>query len=332
MNKLLKTYNDLLINFRSEIDIQGDDISGYKKKIYVCIGQDKNIKIFIKTKNDGKRYPPKVLSNLEIEINKEYSITSGKETIDDNFSLICLKHSVEDYEKVKLFCDILLGFIKTLKFPINSSVIKKDIDNLIEIFQPAKNLSKEYIQGLWTELFLIYKSKDTLRAIDDWHDNANDRYDFGKQKNFIEVKSTLGDERKHTFSLNQVFPQSGDTVIIASFKLTENINDGLSLGELYEFILKKINGSSKSENKLFSVIYPVVTEPNLDAFNQSYDQKSAEQNLKFINLDNIPKLDHSGLSLQGISNIKFTSNLDFSEEIDLQKIKRRAKIFKNMIN
>ena len=35
MNKLLKTYNDLLINFRSEIDIQGDDISGYKKKIYV---------------------------------------------------------------------------------------------------------------------------------------------------------------------------------------------------------------------------------------------------------------------------------------------------------
>ena len=53
MNKLLKTYNDLLINFRSEIDIQGDDISGYKKKIYVCIGQDKNIKIFIFFKNTG---------------------------------------------------------------------------------------------------------------------------------------------------------------------------------------------------------------------------------------------------------------------------------------
>jgi len=64
---------------------------------------------------------------------------------------------------------------------------------------------------------------------------------------------------------------------------------------------------------------------------QSYDQKSAEKNLKFINLDNIPKLDESGLSLTGISNIKFTSNLDFSEEIDSDKIKTQAKIFKNMI-
>ena len=331
MNKLFKTYNDLILNIKPEIDLQGEDIPGYKKKIYVCIDQDENIKILIKTKDDGKKYPSKILSNLEIEINKEYVIKSREEIIDDNFSLICFKNSKEDYDKVKLFCDILLSFIKTIEFPINSSVLKKDIDDLIEIFKPAKNLSKDYIQGLWAELFLIYKSKDTLKAIDDWHDNANDRYDFGKEKYFIEVKSTLSNERKHSFSLGQAYPQSEDTVIISSFKLTENNNDGLSLGKLYEYILKKIDGNNRLENKLFSLIYPVSTEPSLDAINQSYDQKSAEKNLKFINLDNIPKLDESGLSLTGISNIKFTSNLDFSEEIDSDKIKTQAKIFKNMI-
>ncbi len=64
-----------------------------------------------------------------------------------------------------------------------------------------------------------------------WHTDSYKRFDFSAARRRIEVKTTTGDARAHSFAHRQLFTTGDEEVAIASFMLRFDLN-GLSLQEL----------------------------------------------------------------------------------------------------
>tara|TARA_B100000212_G_scaffold229780_1_gene174572 strand:+ start:5303 stop:6316 length:1014 start_codon:yes stop_codon:yes gene_type:complete len=336
MNPILKTYSDVRKNKENkknkENRIIGKSLRGNKNKIYICCDYEDNIQILIKnTKNNKQKNHPNIeLNNIEVIAMRELTFTSNNKKVEGNFFSIKLIHNQSEVIKLSLFCDVMLVLIQSLKFPIKTLQLYKKIKELINIFSKDKKISEETIQGLWAELFLIYSSRNIALALENWHENPNDKYDFGKENNFVEVKSTLSNQRKHRLSLHQAYAKPFDTVIIASYILEREGEKKLSLKDLYDEIYLKLLGNEILINKLIKNVYSIVSASE-DIFKQSYDSIEARKNLKFFDLKDIPKLPDSDMNISGVTDISFTSNLGFSKEIDKRKFKKKSQFFKNII-
>ena len=82
-----------------------------------------------------------------------------------------------------------------------------------------------------------------------WHDESNEKYDFSKDRNFIEVKSSKGNKREHVFSLEQAHGKAENTVLIASLRLDED-DEGYSLKFLLDEVLEKVKSNSELVEKV----------------------------------------------------------------------------------
>jgi len=334
MNLILKTYDDVNKNKKNKKNkIIGKSLKGNKNKIYICCDDEDNIQILIKNAKDHKqkKHPNIELNNIEVIARRELTFISNNKNVEGNFFSIKLIHEESETIKLSLFCDVMLVLIKSLKFPIKTSELYKKIKELINIFSKDKKISEETIQGLWAELFLIYSSTNVILAMEDWHENPNDKYDFGKENNFVEVKSTKSNQRKHRLSLYQAYPKSSDTVVIASYILEKEGEKKLSLKDLYDDIYSKLLGNEALINKLIRHVYSIVSVSE-DIFKQSYDSIETKKNLKFIDLKDIPKIPESNIKISGVTDVSFTSNLSVAKEIDKKKYKTKAKIFKNLFS
>jgi hypothetical protein len=98
--------------------------------------------------------------------------------------------------------------------------------------RPAPDPTKER-QGLWGELLLMRIIGGTSAWARFWHTDPYRRFDFSAAHRRIEVKTTVGGARVHSFAHRQLFTTGGEQVAIASLLLREN-PDGLSLKKLIE--------------------------------------------------------------------------------------------------
>ncbi|RBN41640.1 hypothetical protein DMN50_09055, partial [Priestia megaterium] len=60
-------------------------------------------------------------------------------------------------------------------------------------------------QGFWGELFMMFETGNFIKFFEAWHQDPKSKFDFAKMSKRIEVKTTLKDERIHTFSHRQLY-------------------------------------------------------------------------------------------------------------------------------
>lgn len=96
--------------------------------------------------------------------------------------------------------------------------------------RPASDPAKER-QGLWGELLAMQLLGGVSSWASFWHTDPYKRFDFSTAHRRIEVKTTTGDARAHSFAHRQLFTTGNEEVAIASFMLRHDPN-GLSLQEL----------------------------------------------------------------------------------------------------
>ena len=324
MNLLKSTFDSI-----SDTSLKGDALKGLKlrnfsNKVWIC--------------KDGNNYPVIVLksskkfSNFKISDRKydliqiyhyqKKEIKLGKKKEEIYCSIIVCKS--KDIDIQNLFLDVLLPIINKLEFPLNPKVLNILSEKLIQLFNNIKNPPFKSVQGLWAELFLISESKDKKEMISCWHDDKNDRYDFKSKSNFIEVKSTTSDERKHVFSLSQTKLKSNETVIIASLILEEDEN-GVSVEDLIIEINKKLKNNIDLKQELIYQVRSTLGSRWNESRKVCFLKEPAKLNLKFYDLNDIPKLDHSVEKINGVSQVKFTSKLDVCKEINRNIFKKKIK-------
>ena len=288
---------------------------GYKTH-FLGINNDNHIALLLKTENTSNiSFVNFKGKNLRILFERESSVNYNGVNEKDWFTVLHLisdKRSTQDY-----FVEICKLLLHNLGENPKLKLVQKELENVKDIFLNLyKNRIKEEV-GLWGELFLIYIQENKEKAVTSWHMNAKDRIDFNSGSVKVEVKTTLSNERKHVFKLNQLRNHFKEKVLICSI-MTVEIENGLSIKNLVKKIGNDLNYTTKLklEEKISSVLGKELFILNF----RHFDETSARESLRLYNSDQIPAIDKDCLNLE-VSNISFTSTLTNTKPIELNKNK-----------
>ena len=283
---------------------------------FLGINNQSHMALLLKTENlNDKRFINFKGKNLKILFDRESSINNNGVDKKDRFTVLHLisdKRSTQDY-----FIEICKILLQNLGENPKITLVQKELENVKDIFLNLnKNRIKEEL-GLWGELYLIYIQENKEKAVSSWHMNSKDRIDFNSGSIKVEVKTTLSNERKHVFKLNQLRNHYKESVLICSI-MTVEIENGLSIKDLVQKISNDLdcNTKLKLEEKITSVLGNELFTLNFRYF----DETSARESLRFYNSDQIPAIEKDCIS-QEISKVVFTSNLANSIPIELNKQK-----------
>ena len=288
---------------------------GYKTH-FLGINNDNHIALLLKTENTSNlSFVNFKGKNLRILFERESSVNNNGVDEKDRFTVLHLisdKRSTQDY-----FVEICKLLLQNLGENPKLKLVQKELENVKDIFL---NLHKNKIKkelGLWGELYLIYIQNNKEKAITSWHMNAKDRIDFNSGSIKVEVKTTLSNERKHVFKLNQLRNHYKENVFICSI-MTVEIENGLSIRGLVKKISDDINPNIKLklEEKISSVLGNEILSLNFRFF----DEITARESLRLYNSSLVPAIEKDCLS-EDISKIIFTSNLTNTKALTLEKEK-----------
>jgi len=288
---------------------------GYKSH-FIGINNENNIALLLKTVNlNNKSFVNFKGKNLRILFERESSVNNDGVDKKDRFTVLHLisdKKSTKDY-----FIEICKLLLQNLGESPKLTLVQKELENVKDIFLNLhKNRIKEEL-GLWGELFLICAQENKVKAVSSWHMNAKDRIDFNSGSIKVEVKTTLSNERKHVFKLNQLRNHYKENVLICSI-MTVEIENGLSISDLVRKIGTDID--LKTKLKLEEKISSVLGNELLSLNFRSFDETTARESLRLYNSNDVPAIEKECFS-QEITNVSFTTNLTNTPAIILSKEK-----------
>jgi hypothetical protein len=148
-----------------------------------------------------------------------------------------------------------------------------------------------------------------------------DLYDFSSGTHRVEVKSTSGQMRKHHFSLAQLLPPDGTSLIIASV-LANRVSSGETVIDLVEELSSKVARIPERVLRLHKVVALTLGESWRQSTLEAFDRRAACQYLAFFDMPQIPMIDPQ-LPL-GVSNVHFTADLTNKIALTTEQIKRQG--------
>jgi hypothetical protein len=259
------------------------------------------------------------LKHLEVRYGLECEVIEANKVSNETLTVIKLIKPTD--KELDVFADLISLLLNRVSTNPEIHEIVELIELIIEIFNPGQNISDSEIVGLWGELFLIHISNNPTGLINCWRTNSSDRFDFSDQNSRIEVKTTRG-LRQHTFSYEQVSPHNDLTIVIASLVLVEDQN-GFSASDLLQQIEKRVT-SQQAKRKLTSNTLRIIQGDLRSNQHLKFDMEIAGINLRYFTSNSIPQ---PLLPPLGVSEVKFTSDLQLTSNIDLQQIQIQSLLF-----
>lgn len=181
---------------------------------------------------------------------------------------------LEDVDNVEAAAAIFLGLLDLQeKFGKTGKAIWQ-LKNLFENRLKFK-LSDEVITGLIGELLLILASSNPSFAIDYWHSNIDDKFDFSGERFRLEVKSTTSGGRNHNFSSFQIPGNVPEKIFVASVQIVR-IESGTTLSavlkrieqrvevDAFQKVITNVSSTLGVPHELL-VDYQIDLEPSLDS-------------------------------------------------------------------
>lgn len=245
---------------------------------------------------------------LSVEYNMLCNIIEGSKNIDNQmFTIITLRSNNEQLQR--MFVEVFLMMLNILPPNPTNMMVALKIENLLSIFSKLKNRPVHKIQGLWAELLLIERSKDSATTAKAWHSQTESKYDFTMGRDKVEVKSTSSENRIHRFSLDQLSPSKNSRLLVCSVKVRESGKDknGLCIYDLYDKISTKV-----TDNEVRMHIYNTIIETIGSDFEvarkKHFDYSEACGSLAFFEHTDVPKINKSDIP-EHITEVKFSADL-----------------------
>jgi hypothetical protein len=165
------------------------------------------------------------------------------------------------------------------------------------------------IRGLIGELAVLRAARDTKTAVDMWHVNSDNRYDFSQGDERLEVKTTSSTIRQHKFNSRQLPPLKGISVWIASVQVAE-VSVGMSISELVSLISKDL--PLHLSKKVADIVVETTGLPPASLGQPQFDLNSTVASIKVFRSSTVP----TPRMVPGTSNIKWDAILDEAEASD----------------
>jgi len=315
MIRLKEIYDNLpLPKKQSPHSYSAKTIKGYENhRIGKNYLDNPSLLIFISEKDKDFYVANQNLFNIKVSHNLKCEIELGDKTILNNFSVV--SYTGQDSDIKDLFLSTSEILVQSLGHTPTNSKIKFVVSKFIELFKSLQEVPRKSLQGLWAELFLIEQSDSPEILISGWHSIPEEKFDFSFSKLRIEVKSSGTEIRIHHFSSAQLNPINNIEIIIASLLININAG-GISLEELMQLIINKLNDYPKQKEKLHLLVYSVLGT-DIDKINEvKFDYQLAQESLKLYNSIEVPKIKNSDIPKE-VSNVKFISNLVNSKSINI---------------
>jgi hypothetical protein len=202
------------------------------------------------------------------------------------------KGSPEIIEAGTIFFDSVSPAVEIVLDALANMVIRDVIragelaQDFIDLFRPGKSLSDDELIGLFGELTLISLSTKPDEAVEHWHEASEGRYDFTAGNSRLEVKTSLGELRKHHFSSSQLPPKAGVKLVVASV-LTESVQDGTTVVDLWKKILGDLV-TAKAKDKLTSLVLRTVQKDYDKTLAIGFDYDAAIRSIAFCYGEAVP--------------------------------------------
>lgn len=285
------------------------EISNYEFETHVVlpfINENGDECIFIRNSKNKTVLSRGSTDNLEYRLNS----TLYKDGIPYYFHLIiCTNNDTFSKEQFSIAYKYLFQSINT---PQSDFEIMSLMNALEQLFAITPERDKSKLQtGIYGELLAIHYLHEAgaSRIVSKYHSDFYSKHDFELDRyNRIEVKSTVGSERIHHFSLDQLNRNDINVYLISV--ILEKSTEGISL------------------NDLFSIVEQYVYEPdaimklgklkalcgvNTDAPGPSYSFDKAMKDVRIFNSKDIPHLSLDGI--KGILNVSYDVDCSFANEI-----------------
>jgi hypothetical protein len=301
-SQLFQAYDGLASTYQPTQKISAAGLIPGRIGDYITLGSQGEPLLLLAFVGNAVLRPPVVLRHLSIEYGARYRIHTGSKDIDGIFVAISLRtHDTSLYEA---FCLAGETLIASLPPSPSDSDIDNAVNHLVELLSAISVPSTRAIAGLWAELWLILKATDVASALQSWHNDATDRFDFTFDTHNVEIKATEKADRTHEFSLEQIRGATKPTRI-ASVKLQRNAN-GVSVADLVENIAAKLPPSGRS--KLVRNVFKSIGEGVIESDEIRFDEKFAETHLRLIPAELVPAVAIPDGA--PISSVRFRVNLD----------------------
>lgn len=256
---------------------------------------------------------PIKLEHLSVQHDMECRISGTDGVVEEGlFTVIACQG--EDPALHTYFLRVLESVVMLLGPIPSRSDITRAVFSLAELFRAMTASPTKSIQGLWAELFVIARAADASVLVEAWHTTPEDRYDFNRSNQRVEVKSGAGRMRIHHFSLEQLHPPTGTTALIASL-FVEKAGAGTSLAELLDQVRHRIGNNLDLLMQVDKIVGMTLGSSWRHAMDARFDYELARHSLAFYDTAAVPSI--SPLVPPEVSNVHFTADLSTSSFADV---------------
>jgi hypothetical protein len=218
------------------------------------------------------------------------------------------------YEIVHYFLSVCETILRILGAQPTRAAIAGTVNRLALIFQRLQNPPSRSVNGLFGELFLIRQSRHPVRVLGAWRIQDNSRFDFSAGDIRLDVKTTNGRIRVHSFSYEQCNPPPG-TIAVAASLFTERIAGGVSLRELVLEVERLAESNTELVMKLHGIVAGTLGNALPESLSIRFDQRLAAASLQFYDLKAIPAI--RGDLPAGVGDVRFWSDLSSAAAIPI---------------
>lgn len=282
LSSVFDVYQKLVLDLDADEDVlHVECIPGFE---WARLGVAKDSVFLLLPPEDHANGPDHDLEHIRVSPKKSYNIKELTGFRVETVAVIATKS--RDGWLVETFLE-LISMLFDSGVSSDPDAVRKLIQDLVSLFRALTQSNLKSTQGLWGELFLIDQASDVELAVSSWHTTPNDRYDFAKGHERVEVKTTTG-PRIHMFSHAQLVPVNGLRVSVASLVLNRT-GDGQSCADLVVRVLPRLSSESSRRSFVDQVVRTLGEDWNTQG-GYRYDPDQALQNLRFFNVENIPKI------------------------------------------
>jgi hypothetical protein len=275
---------------------------------YLAVNSDGDF-LFIVRDPHGNMAPARRLKLLSVDYVIRLSANLGGEIINDKFTVVTLP--ARNSELLSGFATLLSLLLVHEYENLEQGELRKIVESLVELFTPRFGNVRDRAKGLFGELSVISASGDASSYIEGWHDSLGANKDFSLEDRYLEVKTTEGAVRKHEIGVSQLQTDNANRPIYLASVLLEEDPNGKSVIELFAEIRDSLKDAA-SQIKLTHQVLETLGLDYAEFDDLRFSVQGGSGGIWVYLASDLPRptIDANSTSVQAISNIRFTLNMD----------------------
>ena len=276
---------------------------------------------------EGPRVPAIRLANLDAQFAVKCRLTEDAQTFVAGYYTI-VRCTNPDSEVVRYFYGVGEALLQLVGDQFTHETLAHAVSRLADVFQKMSRPPSRSLNGLFGELFLILRSKDVVSALSAWHLDSSARFDFVMGDQRLEVKTSAGRARIHTFSYDQCSPPEGTQALVASL-FVEHAAGGLSLEGVLREISDRVGHRPDLILKLHELTADALGAQLASALLVEFDTRVSDASLGVYEAASVPAV--RGTLPGGVSEVRFRSDLGACTAVAADEIGRLGGLFADLL-